>query len=309
MEKQCDNFLKKVKENSKKLSPKQKKLIRFILDNYMEIGFMSAAKVALKVNTSQSTVLRLSNTLEYEGYSFMQSDIQAMIKRKITLATFVDKIETFDVKMKLKGMEQFEALYTQAINLDIENIRDTKRKTSVVSLVNIVNDILKAKNIYVLGLRTSASLAIFFGISLNMIMDSNIQILNNINCTLFDQSLAITKKDILICFAFPRYTNETVRLIKFAKNKEAKTVVFTDDIITPFSEYCDYLIPININSTGYIGSYVASLSLINFILSLITFKKEKRVIAKLKEIEKCFKEQGIFYSEKTEISHSIITNG
>jgi len=284
LKEQGENFLKKVKENSNKLNPKQKKLVKFILDNYMEVGFMSAAKLARKVNTSQSTVLRLSNTLGYEGYGFMQSDIQAMIKRKITSATFVDKIETSGVNMNLKGVEQFESLYTQAINLDIENIRNTKRNTSV--------------NIYVLGLRTSASLAIFFGTSLNMIMDSNVKILNNLNCSIFDQGSSITKKDILISFAFPRYTNETVKLIKLVKKKGAKTVVFSDDIITPFSEDCDYLIPININSAGYIGSYVASLSLINFILNLITHKKGKKAIVKLKEVEKYFKEQGVFYSDK-----------
>jgi DNA-binding MurR/RpiR family transcriptional regulator len=298
LKEQGEKFLKKVKENSNKLNPTQKKLIKFILDNYMEVGFMSAAKLALKVNTSQSTVLRLSSALGYEGYGFMQSDIQAMIKRKITSATFVDKIETSGVNMNLKGVEQFESLYTQAINLDIENIRNTKRNTSVTTLVNIVEDILKAKNIYVLGLRTSASLAIFFGTSLNMIMDSNVKILNNLNCSLFDQSSVITKKDILISFAFPRYTNETVKLIKLVKKKGAKTVVFADDIITPFSEDCDYLIPININSAGYIGSYVASLSLINFILNLITHKKGKEAIVKLKKVEKYFKEQGVFYSDK-----------
>jgi len=298
LKEQGEKFLKKIKKNSNKLNPTQKKLIKFILDNYIEVGFMSAAKLAVKVSTSQSTVLRLSNALGYEGYGFMQSDIQAMIKRKITSARFVDKIETSGLSMDLKGVEQFESLYIQSTNQDIENIKNTKRNTSVSTLVNIVDDILKARNIYILGLRTSASLAIFFGTSLNMIMDNNVKILNNINCSLFDQSLAITKKDILISFAFPRYTNETIRLIKFAKKKGVKTVVFADDIITPFSEDCDYLIPININSTGYIGSYVASLSLINFILSLTTFKKGKEAIVRLKEVEKCFKEQGVFYSDK-----------
>jgi len=298
LEERGEGLLKKIKEKNNKLNPTQKKLIKFILDNYMEVGFMSAAKLAVKVNTSQSTVLRLSNALGYEGYGLMQSDIQAIIKRKITSATFVDKIETSGVNMNLKGAEQFESLYIQSINQDIENIRNTKRNTSVSTLVNIVDDILKARNIYILGLRTSSSLALFFGISLNMIMNNNVKILNNINCSLFDQSLAITKKDILISFAFPRYTNETVKLIKLVKKKGARTVVFADDVLTPFSEDCDYLIPININSTGYIGSYVASLSLVNFILSLITHKKGNEAIVKLKEIEKCFKEQGVFYSNK-----------
>ena len=298
MEERGEELLKKIKEKSNKLNPTQKKLIKFILDNYMEVGFMSAAKIAVKVNTSQSTVLRLSNALGYEGYGLMQSDIQAMIKRKITSATFIDKIEASGVNMNLKGTEQFESLYIQSINQDIENIRNAQRNTSVSTLVNIVDDILKARNIYILGLRTSSSLALFFGISLNMIMNNNVKILNNINCSLFDQSLAITKKDILISFAFPRYTNETVKLIKLVKKKGVKTVVFADDVLTPFSEDCDYLIPININSTGYIGSYVASLSLVNFILSLITHKKGNEAIVKLKEIEKCFKEQGVFYSNK-----------
>ena len=298
LKEQGEKFLKKVKENSNKLNPKQKKLVKFILDNYMEVGFMSAAKLARKVNTSQSTVLRLSNTLGYEGYGFMQSDIQAMIKRKITSATFVDKVETSTVNSNIKEIEQFESLYSRVINLDIENIRNTKRNINVTTLVNIVDAILKAKNVYVLGLRSSASLSAFFGGSLKMIMDNNVEILNNINCNLFDQSLAITKKDILVSFAFARYTNETVKLIKIAKKKGVKTVVFTDDILTPFSEDCDYLVPVNINSVGYVGSYVGPLSLINFILTLATFKKGRKAIVRLKEVEKYIKEYGVFYSDE-----------
>ena len=293
-----EDFIKKVKENNNKLNSRQKKIIKFILENYAEVGFMSASKIAQKVNTSQSTILRLATALGYDGFGGMQSNIQAMIRRKITSATFVDEVETSTVDSNLKGVEQFESLYARVINLDIENIRNTKRNINVTTLVNIVDAILKAKNVYVLGLRSSASLAVFFGGSLNMIMDNNVKILNNINCNLFDQSLAITKKDILVSFAFARYTNETVKLIKIAKNKGVKTVVFTDDILTPFSEDCDYLVPVNINSAGYVGSYVGPLSLINFILTLTTFKKGRKAIVRLKEAEKYIKEQGVFYSNK-----------
>ena len=292
-----ENFIKKVKENNNKLNSRQKKIIKFILENYTEVGFMSASKIAQKVNTSQSTILRLATALGYDGFGGMQSDIQAMIRRKITSATFVDEMETSYVNSNMKNINQYESLYSRVVQIDLENIKNTKRNIDVTSLVNVVNNILRAKNIYILGLRSSASLASFFGFSLNLILNNNVKILDNKICNLVDQTLSISKKDILISFCFARYTKETVKMIEFAKKKGAKTIVFADDILTPFSEICDLLIPVNVNSSGYVGSYVGPLSLVNFLLALTAFKMGKNAVTRLKEVEKYFKEYDVFYSE------------
>ncbi|GAB4112622.1 MAG: MurR/RpiR family transcriptional regulator [Candidatus Caldatribacteriota bacterium] len=291
-----EDFIKKVKENNHKLNSRQKKIIKFILENYAEVGFMSATKIAKKVDTSQSTILRLASALGYDGFGEMQSDIQAMIRRKITSATFVDEMETSYVGSNLKNINQYESLFTRVIQLDLENIKNIKKNIDFMSLVNVVDNILKAKNIYVLGLRSSASLALFFGFSLNLILNNNIKVLDNKFCNLVDQILLISKKDILISFCFARYTKETVKMIRFAKEKEAKTIVFADDILIPFGEICDILIPVNVNSAGYVGSYVGPLSLINFLLALTAFKMGKNAITRLKEVEKYFKEYDVFYS-------------
>lgn len=291
-----EDFIKRIKENNHKLNSRQKKIIKFILENYTEVGFMSASKIAKKVDTSQSTILRLASALGYDGFGEMQSDIQAMIRRKITSATFVDEMETSYVGSNIKNINQYESLYTRVIQLDLENIKNIKKNIDFMSLVNVVDNILKAKNIYVLGLRSSASLALFLGFSLNLILNNNVKVLDNKFCNLVDQILSISKRDILISFCFARYTKETVKMIRFAKEKEAKTIVFADDILIPFGEICDLLIPVNVNSTGYVGSYVGPLSLINFLLALTAFKMGKSAITRLKEVEKYFKEYDVFYS-------------
>ena len=62
----------------------QKRIGRFILDNYDKAAFMTAARLGQAVDISESTVVRFAAELGYDGYPAMQKAMQEMIRGKLT---------------------------------------------------------------------------------------------------------------------------------------------------------------------------------------------------------------------------------
>lgn len=283
-----------VKEKYSKLNVRQKEIAKYILDNYSEVCFMSATQIGKKLNTSQSSVLRLSSILGYKSFNGMQEDLRNLMKEKITLTSFLQRIKKGSVNNKKNILE---SLYLKNIENDLENIEYLQKNISTETINEIIKLILAAKNIFILGFRSSTSVANFLGIGLTRIL-RNVRVLNNTKCDIFDQILDINEGDVLIGFCFDRYTREAVNVYEYVKSKRVKTISFTDNILVPFSSYSDILVHLKVNSIGFIYSQVGVMCLLNYLLAAIVAKKGKKGIDKLKEFEKNQSKYKIFYSEE-----------
>ena len=65
-----------LREKNRKLTRAQQRILRYIFDNFDEAVFLNASKVAKKADVSESSVIRLAQTLEFDGYPAMQRELQ-----------------------------------------------------------------------------------------------------------------------------------------------------------------------------------------------------------------------------------------
>src|SRR5699024_12004460 len=77
-------LIKHINNNYSELSKSQKLIADFIIENYDQAAFMTAAKLGKSINVSESTVVRFSDRLGYQGYRDLQNDLQELVKNKLT---------------------------------------------------------------------------------------------------------------------------------------------------------------------------------------------------------------------------------
>lgn len=53
---------------SLKLTPAQKKVLKFIFSHLHEAIFMTASSLGRQTNVSEATIIRLAQTLEFDGF-------------------------------------------------------------------------------------------------------------------------------------------------------------------------------------------------------------------------------------------------
>ena len=283
------DLIAQIKEQMSNFSKGQRLLASYIINHYDKAAFMTASRLGNTVGVSESTVVRFAVILGYDGYPQMQRSLQQLIRNRLTS---VQRMEVTNLQLDDKNILQ------RVMNADIEKVRRTLEETNKDDFFGAVKSILDAKNIYVMGVRSSAPLAEFIYFYFNQIFD-NVKIVDASNTSeVFEQIFRITHEDVFIGISFPRYSKRTVNAIKFAKKNNAKVVALTDIESSPVAECADYTLFARANMTSFVDSLVAPMSLVNALIVAIGLKKQDEIRNSYSKLERIWAEYDVF--EKTE---------
>ena len=142
-------FTSKVSAAYGKLTHSQKVVANYVDENYEDIAFSTLEELAEKIGVSTTTVIRFARALDYSGFSEMQDSIKKEIQTKGSLP---DRLERAVVS---SGNDLLE----EAFSTDIKNIQLTLAGLHADDLEKAIEMISGANKIYVLGMRSSFSLA------------------------------------------------------------------------------------------------------------------------------------------------------
>ena len=94
---------------------------------------------------------------------------------------------------------------SSVLQSDIEKIRLTLEEVDRQSFDRAVDAIVSARKIYIMGVRSSASLATFLSFYFNLIFDNVISVAANTASEVFETMLRVGAEDVVIGVSFPRY--------------------------------------------------------------------------------------------------------
>ncbi|MFG6352191.1 MAG: MurR/RpiR family transcriptional regulator [Oscillospiraceae bacterium] len=267
----------------------QKLIGRYILENYDKAAFMTAAKLGQTVKISESTVVRFAAELGYDGYPAMQKAMQEMIRSKLTTVQRIevsyDRLGTQDVLEKV-------------VQADMEKLRMSLAELSREDFSATVEAIVKAKRIYILGVRSSAALSDFLTFYFKLIFDNVCQVQTSLASEMFEQMLRVGEGDVVVGISFPRYSTRCVRAMEFARDQGATVVAITDSELSPLYDTANYRLLAKSDMASFVDSLVAPLSVINALIVAVGRRKSEEVTATFERLEHIWDEYQVY--EKVE---------
>ncbi len=267
------------------LSKGQKKIANAILNDYDKAAYLTAAKLGRMVGVSESTVVRFAGELGFEGYSEFQHAVQELVRTKLTPN---QRIEV--TKQRIGRADILESV----MESDISKIRYTLDRLDRDVFNKSVDAILGAKMIYVTGARSTENIARILSYNLSLIFN-NVKFVNPTSSTeVFEQMYSVGEDDTVIAFSFPRYSSKMVNAVKYARQNNAKVVVFTDSDISPLAEYANYLLTAQSDMASFMDSLVAPLSIVNAIIVEITRRREREITERFDKLEKIWDEYDVY---------------
>ncbi len=78
-------FRERIQEKYEQLSPRFRSLADFILENTLDVGFLTATELARRVGVDPATVVRFSQDLGYSGYRELSREIKHYINQELAL--------------------------------------------------------------------------------------------------------------------------------------------------------------------------------------------------------------------------------
>ncbi|EMS73251.1 MurR/RpiR family transcriptional regulator [Ruminiclostridium cellobioparum] len=263
----------------------QKLIANYIVNHYDKAAYVTAAKLGEIVGVSESTVVRFAIELGFDGYPKLQKVLQELIKSKLTA---VQRIEVSSNRINEDN------ILKSVMQSDMDKIKITLEQIDNSDFNNIVETILGAKRIFILGVRSSAPLASFLGFYFNLIFD-NVRLVHTTSVSeMFEQIIRARAGDVVIGVSFPRYSKRTINAMQFAKKQGVKTIALTDSAESPVAKSADLSLLARSDMASFVDSLVAPLSLINALIVAIGMRRKNEVYNTFEKLEKIWDEYQVY---------------
>lgn len=274
-----------LQEKMPEFSKGQRRIAHYILESYDKAAFMTANRLGKTVGVSESTVVRFAVDLGFDGYPTMQKAMQEMVLNRLTS---VQRIEVANDRMRDQDV------LSMVIHSDMEKLRQTEENISREDFTTAVNAILKAKRVYILGVRSVAPLANFLGYYLNY-MFNNVHVISNLSAgEMFEKIVNVNAEDVVVAFSFPRYSSSTTKGARFCRSAGATVIGITDSKLSPLGQCCDHVLVAKSDMVSLVDSLVAPLSIINALIVAIAAKREKELSRTFETLEHIWDEYDVY---------------
>ena len=284
------DFLSILQEKEPTFSKGQKRIARYITEAYDKAAFMTANRLGKTVGVSESTVVRFAVDLGFDGYPSMQKAMREMVLNRLT------SVQRIEVANDRYGDND---VVSMVLHSDMEKLRQTGEMVSREEFKASVNAIIKAKRVFILGVRSVAPLANFLGYYLNY-MFNNVHVISGSSAgEMFEKIVGVNADDVVIAFSFPRYSSSTTKGAQYCRSAGATVIGITDNRMSPLGVNSDHVLLAKSDMVSLVDSLVAPLSLVNALIVAIASKREKELAQTFTNLERIWDEYNV-YEKQTE---------
>ena len=279
------NVLHMIENSMSGFSKGQRRIASYILENYDKAAFMTASKLGSLVGVSESTVVRFAAELGFPGYPAMQKALQEMIRSRLTS---VQRIKASS------GRFSGPDLIASVLQADMEKIRQAVEEVSRSDFALAVDELMSARHIYILGLRSSSFLAGYLNFYFHLIFDNVTLVSSGGTGDVLERIFRIGPEDVLVGICFPRYSNATVKGVRFAVDRGARIIAVTDGPSSPLYDMASAALTVRSDMISFVDSLVAPFSLLNALIVAAGQRKNADIAQIFGSLEKIWGEYGVF---------------
>ena len=283
------SVLQTIRQQMDGFSKGQKRIAEYILSDYDKAAFMTAAKLGKTAQVSESTVVRFASELGYSGYPAMQKALQELIRGRLTSVQ----------RIRASEMEEGDLL-SRAMHRDVETINATIESIDRAAFANVVEKLLAAEHVYIVGVRSSAFLAGYLNFYLRLLMDNVILVHHSAAGEIYEQMVHIGPKDVLIAISFPRYSNMVIHAVDMACERGADVIAITDNGMSPLMPYATEALFVQCEALSYVDSLAAPLSFLNALVLAVGYRKRQEVDETFSQLEQVWSKYDIFGKSEDE---------
>lgn len=270
------------------LSPKQRQLARFILDNEDIVAFASANDIGERVGASAATVVRFCRALGYEGYTDLQAAIRTHFPQ---YRTAVEKMAA-----QLANDAVSDNLTARVAQTATQNIQDTMSQVSDVTLAAAANAISQARHIRIFGSGLSAAAAILAEHSL-MSLGFSARACSHGRANQSLELAQLTDQDMVIVISMWRYLRDTVEAAQAARQVGATCIALTDSPVAPIAQLANFVFIAVTEGAAHSRSLTGIISLIELLSATLVSTRPNESMTALQRLDALYRQNNLLLGD------------
>lgn len=223
----------KIEKEYTSMTKAKKKIADYLRQSYTDVPFLSVHQMAKKADVSSASIVRFCQDLGYQGYASVQNELKQLVQKdmppmreiRLSIAENAEAGEALGEVLR-ENIMCLESGYTPALR---EEFKIAAEK------------IATARTVYILGLRTTFSVAYYFYSMLGQIRD-NIVLVKPDTGDVYDHLLDANADDVLIAISFSRYTRQTTEIADFLLRLGVQVIAITDSHTSPIARRAETIL-------------------------------------------------------------------
>lgn len=277
--------------NKTELTKTQMVIANYVLDHSSEACFMTSTDIAMALNVSESSVIRFSRSLGFQGFMDFQKSLRKEYQDKVFSISSAITVPSQRLAKKaiIESDQDFINIhYKNAIN----NIEAALVNNSKAVFDEAAAAIIDSKRKYIVASRGNACLGDYFLLYLKQ-MVPGVELTNSFSANPVDHMCHINKDDCVIVFSFPRYSMQDKLAVEMAKEAGARIIVVTDKPSGLLSQYADVLLTTPVSSNAFFNCLTGAQFVSELLCDTISHKV-KGVEKRLQNIDQYIGKLGIY---------------
>lgn len=281
------NFFNRLTDDSLNLNSYEKMLADYIKENYKKISFLDMTDVSKILSVEPEHIITYANKLGFKDYEELRNIIRDFAMSELS-STDRFEFSLININPKINNIKNL------VINKEISNLNKLMDNFNEVTFYSILEEIIKAPEIIVVGTRSSSIIAIYAEHMFNRLGKKTWKITSGATDSLNNFSL-FDDNALILAIGFARYPKETVRIVNFFKKHNFKIVSITDNAMSALNPLSDITFTIPCESVSITDFYATPISVINMIIILLSQIDKEGSISYLNKFEDIAKDYGFYF--------------
>ncbi|MCW8331234.1 MurR/RpiR family transcriptional regulator [Photobacterium sp. SDRW27] len=269
------------------LTDAERRIAQYFMEHYTVLPFAKIDELCKQIGVGKATLGRFLQRLGFSGFLEFKKRVTEDLTQALT--TPIERYEHHTLDPARSSNKSVLAAHYDEV---MDNMEKTFESISEADFERAVTYLRQPKGkLYVMGSASSEALANYFYLLARYLRREVVLLKADIS-TLPHQLVDVTENDTLLAISYHRYSNITVRLVRWFHECGGRIIIVTDQPVNPFVAYSDVQFNVESAGKGFFNNRAAGFTLIEAFIKGLSQHQEKDY--RFKRIEGLFDEFSIF---------------
>ena len=282
-----NNFFDRLSDNSLCLNNNELILAEYIKNNYKKVSFLDLTDVSKILSIESNTIETYIGKIGFNNFEDFRNFIRDFAMSELS-STDRFEFSLININPKINNVKNL------IIKKEISNLSKLMECFDENAFYAMLEEIIKAPEIIVVGTRSSSIIATYTEHIFNRIRKKTTKIISGATEN-FDKFPLFDSNALVLAIGFARYPKETIRIVSFFKKYNYKIVSITDSVMSALAPLSDVIFTVPCESVSITDFYATPISIINMIVVLLSQIDKEGSISCLNKFEDIAKDYGFYF--------------
>jgi len=274
---ELNDFRRRLEDSLPGLTKSEQRISSYLLANYDEAAFLSAADLAQRLNVSEATVVRFAQAIGYKGFRELRSCLQGLFRDKATPASRLQR------KLGELASSQGHVL-TKVIDMEVQYLTEVAHSIDPADFDRAVELLLDAQRIFVFGSGPSGTLAELAELRLRRLGIMTVALTES-GRHLLEKLQLLQKGDAVLATGFNYLRPELLAVLDHAAATGCRSVLVSDTLGPALRDKVDVVLAARRGPVSTFHSLTVPMAILNALILAVAMARPEESLAALDRLQ------------------------